>query len=135
MNKHFINITKNLNLKKCPVNSISLSVPEIIDTLKNHQSIKVIKVRSTTGDIFNFRKVSTDEVKKIILSLNSNKSSLSGSIPADILKLYCDTYLSYLTEVINQSIENSVFPDELKLAEVTPVYKKNDSCKKENTDL
>ena len=37
MNKHFINITKNLNLKKYPVNSISHTVPEIIDTLKNHQ--------------------------------------------------------------------------------------------------
>ena len=41
-------------------------------------------------------------------------------------------YLSHLTRIINSSIQNGCFPDELKAAEVTPIFKKNDDLDKEN---
>ena len=31
-----------------------------------------------------------------------------------------------MTDIINNSIRNGTFPDELKLAEVTPIFKKSD---------
>ena len=37
-----------------------------------------------------------------------------------------DTYLPTFTDVINSSIINVSFPEELKLAEVIPLFKKAD---------
>ena len=37
-----------------------------------------------------------------------------------------------MTQIINMSIDNNCYPDELKLAEVSPVFKKKDDLDKEN---
>ena len=55
-----------------------------------------------------------------------------GDIPADILKVTLDIHLSLITKIINLSFENACFPDDLKLAEVSPIFKKNDDLDKEN---
>ena len=71
-------------------------------------------------------------MKKIIKSLNTKKSALSSCIPVSILINSIDTYLSILTDIINDSIKNGVFPDELKLAEVISLFKKADPFYKSN---
>ena len=43
-----------------------------------------------------------------------------------------DTYLPIFTDIINSSITNCTFPKELKLAEVTPLFKKADPFNKVN---
>ena len=40
--------------------------------------------------------------------------------------------MKYLTNIINHSLKESTFPDELKQSEVMPVYKKLDPLQKEN---
>ena len=72
------------------------------------------------------------DVKKAILNLNAKKSSTSGSIPATILKQSLDNYLPYLTKSVNYTINEGEFPAELKHSEVIPLFKKEDSLKKEN---
>ena len=64
--------------------------------------------------------------------MDYNKSNFNGSIPANVLKDTCDTFIPYLTEIINNSFQTGNFPNELKLAEVTPVYKKKNHFNKEN---
>ena len=81
---------------------------------------------------FNFKEVSSNEVKKIIKSLNTKKSALSSCIPVSMLINSVDTYLPILTDITNDSIKNGVFPDELKLAEVIPLFKKDDPFDKSN---
>ena len=49
-----------------------------------------------------------------------------------MLKSTIDVHVSLLTKIINSSIRNGCFPDELKAAEVTPIFKKNDDLDKEN---
>ena len=49
-----------------------------------------------------------------------------------MLKSTIDVHASLLTKIINASIRNGCFPDELKAAEVTPIFKKNDDLDKEN---
>ena len=71
-------------------------------------------------------------MKKIIKSLNTKKSALSSCIPVSILINPIDTYLPILTDIINDSIKNGVFPGELKLAEVIPLFKKDDPFDKSN---
>ena len=64
----------------------------------------------------------------MILKLNCSKKT-SGSIPNKILKSSVGVICPCLTNLINFSIENSSFPDKLKLAEITPVPKTEDSQK------
>ena len=58
--------------------------------------------------------------------LDGSKATPVGDIPAEILKSIIDVHVSLLTKIINWSIQNGCFPDELKAAEVTPIFKKND---------
>ena len=76
--------------------------------------------------------VSMDEAKKIVLKLNSRKSSTYGAIPASILKQTTEVHLKYLTNIINHSLKESTMPDELKQSEVITLYKKLDLLQKEN---
>ena len=41
-----------------------------------------------------------------------------GGIPADVLKVTLDVYLSLIVKIINLPFENGCFPDDLRLTEV-----------------
>ena len=47
-------------------------------------------------------------------------------ISSELLKLVNDDISSCITLIINQSLTTGIFPDKLKIAKVTPVYKKCD---------
>ena len=84
---------------------------------------------------FSFQPVPEDLVREIILSLDACKATPVGNIPADILKSTVDIHLPFITKIINVSFQNDRFPGELKLAEVSPIFKKNDDLDKENYRL
>ena len=111
MNNYFINITKNLNLKPLNKNKVN------IDGFENHISIK--KIHETFPNIipqnFYFKEASKDHVRKKIRKLNVKKSSIYGSVLASILKQCVDAYLLYLTDLINYSLRESTFPEELNI--------------------
>ena len=69
-------------------------------------------------------------MKQVIKDLKSNKS-VGGDIPTNILK-ECNFTFSVLADCINTSFENGAFPDCLKEANVTPIFKKDDPLDKEN---
>ena len=66
------------------------------------------------------------QVKTIILSL---KNSIPGwdEIPAYLGKQCIDTFIRPLTCIINKSLHDGVFPSELKLARLVPIFKGGDS--------
>ena len=66
------------------------------------------------------------------MNLNSKKATCLVAIPAKILKQVCDSYLPIITKIINENITEGTFPSELKLAEVSPVFKKLEYINKEN---
>ena len=121
---YFINITNTLKLKKSPSKFQSLS--KLVTHYKDHLSIQKIKETFKIKEKFEFNEVSSEEVKKVIKSLNKKKAAISTYIPVKILIDSSDTYLPILTDIINNSIRNGTFPDELKLAEVIPIFKKAD---------
>ena len=49
-----------------------------------------------------------------------------------MLKSTIDVHISLLTKIINSSIRKECSPDELKAAEITPIFKKNDDLDNEN---
>ena len=54
--------------------------------------------------------------------------TLSNDIPTKISEIFTD----FLYNNFNSCLKSGMFPDELKLAEVVPVYKKNDKKDKSN---
>ena len=66
--------------------------------------------------------------------INSQKNSATGydDIPAIIAKRGIQQYTKPLTNLINKSIENGVFPDELKIAKVILIFKTGDKKEMSN---
>ena len=132
MNNYFINVTKTLNLKK----QLGLGRSGV-NEFENHISIKMIheKYPEILPESFKSQFLSNDEMKKEIENLDTKKSSTYGYIPGTILKPCVNAYLSHLTNSINYSIQYSNCPQDLKLSEVIPVFKKLDPLQKENYRL
>ena len=70
--------------------------------------------------------VTSEEISSIIRSLK-NSSAGWDSISAKVMKVIYQNYISVLTHVFNLSIEDVVFPRELKIARVIPLFK-SDNC-------
>ena len=58
------------------------------------------------------------------MELNKNEAT-SGNIPTKTLKTIARDICVPLNDCIHSAILNDVFPGELKLADVTPLYKKS----------
>ena len=90
----------------------------ILDTFKNHESVHKIKLANFHSySKLNFSKVTESEVRKEILNLSTKKATKNGDTPAKILKKSVDIYIKEITFIINDCIENEIFPDDLKLAD------------------
>ena len=70
-------------------------------------------------------------MKKVKI-LDTTKAPQQSDIPTKILKQNSDYFVEYLYENINQHISKSIFPSDLKLADVTLVYKKKSKKSKDN---
>lgn len=86
-----------------------------------------------TSEIFNLRKVTQDEVFKVIKSLKSKAIGADG-ISLDMLNLALDdSTLSAITTILNRSIESHTFPTTWQTAVVKPIPK--NSCPTTFKDL
>ena len=132
MNNYFTNITTHLKLKPTKIDP-NANLESIIDTFQNHESVQRIKLANFhSKSSLKFNNVSELDVKKEILNLSSKKATKKGHIPAKILKSSINIYLSELRILINNCLKEGVFPDDLKLADITPIFKKEDSLNIEN---
>ena len=88
------------------------------------QRIKLAKFHPY--NTLNFSKVTESEVRKEILNLSTKKATKNGDIPAKILKKSVDIYIKEIAFIISDCNEKGIFPDDLKLAHVSPIFKKED---------
>ena len=118
-NDYFGSIVENLNLEHLDEDSNSYSGFNHRNNVKdikkyiNYPYIKAIKKKYKNIKKFSFRPVTTDEVKKVIKDLKTNKS-VGGEIPIQILKESEFTF-QYLKNCINHSIETGIFPSKFKV--------------------
>ena len=108
---------------------------DILKKFVVHRSIDKIRKTYESNKKFSFQQVTKEHLQQVILSIDGSKATLVGDIPADMLKVTLDIHLSPITKIINLSFENECFLDDLKLAEVSPIFKKNDDLDKETIDL
>ena len=76
--------------------------------------------------------VTEDDLYKIVMNLNNNKSIGVEDIPTKIFKECFNQLKKTLLHIINISFSTGVFPEILKTAKVTPIYKKDDKLLSEN---
>ena len=132
MNNYFTNITTHLKIKPIKTDS-KANLESIIDTFHDHECVQRIKlVNFHSKSSLKFNSVSELHVKKEILNLSSKKATRICDIPAKILKYSINTYLSKLPILINNCLKKGVLPNDLKLADITLIFKKEDSLNKKN---
>ena len=70
-----------------------------------------------------FRQLTEDEVRKLIMSSKSTTCEMDP-IPTSLLKEHISILLPLIIKMVNLSLQTDIFPNEWKLALVTPLIKK-----------
>ena len=99
---------------------------------KYHPSIILINQKIGNQNKFSFEPVALSDVVKEINDINPNKSSSRDSIPPKMLKISSEVTANILQKLLNDSLETGMFPDSLKLADITLIFKKKDPLNKTN---
>ena len=134
-NEQFTNTFKKLNIPdiKLTNQSVNKSVINtepidcIIHTYDNHSTILKIREHIDQTEIFSFNKINITQMETEINLLNPNKAPGVDGISTNILKGTSDILKSPLTKLYNISVENRQFPHNLKFANVTPLFKKDNN--------
>ena len=140
INSFFKNASKNLGITENTYivdnsNDITDPVNKAIDKFKNHPSILLIQRKVANDSTFSFNEASLSDIEKELRSINPNKAHTFKNIPPKILKEsreYCSDISDILQKLFNKTLSHKEFPDELKLADVTPIFKKDDPNKSKN---
>ena len=67
-----------------------------------------------------------------LLKIDPKKATTGNRIPSKTLKLSADISADILQNLFNNMLSTGNFPDNMKLANISPVFKKKDPLKKEN---
>ena len=114
---------------------ITASTPKELAQLFNHYFASVFSPSTiivippddssqVTGPVLSDIELTTDEVLKSLKMLNVNKATGSDGIPARLLRETVDIITPSLPKLFNKSLQHAIIPDEWKVANVVPVYKK-----------
>ena len=127
-NDYFVNIASYLGLK---TSESSLPEDPEVDPHENHPSILRILESMSENKSFSFSEVTPEDIHGVMLKLNQDKS-VSGPFSTKLVKMVSDILSGPLSKLINLAFTSSEFPQSLKKARVTPVYKKEDKFLKKN---
>ena len=135
-NDFFSSIVSNLNIPQYEDQNVNLDniddpLEIIKEKYKNHPSIVAILDKKFDKS-FSFQPVSKEEIEKEILSLRDGKAVQQSDIPTKIVRMNVDIFSELLYFEVYKTIEFSTFPFCMKLADVTPVYKKGNRSVKDN---
>ena len=123
-NSYFTNITNTLNINFWKDKNSGIS------EFSTHPSILKINeyFSDDSNNIFDFQHVEPATVSKVIKNLKKG----TGEVPLKIAQLLSEPLCDIICDCINSCINNCNFPDELKWANVIPIFKKGDRASSEN---
>ena len=112
------------------VDKIKTICSKFPDKVQNIPQVQKPEIRSEMNV---FERASEDEIKKLILSSSSKSCDLDhvDPIPTSVLKNCLDIIITPITNIINISMETSIFPQNFKEAHVRPLLKKTSLPKNE----
>ena len=138
LNNFFSEVVTNLNLPQyhdptVNVDDIEDTVARTVEKYKNHPSIRLIKENyRNTNNTFHFENVPVKEIEKELKNLLSSKAARDTDIPTKVIKDNIDIFTPILLDEFNKSLALGIFPSSMKLANITPVFKKDDRTDKSN---
>ena len=103
-----------------------------VSRYSNHPSVVAINSTNSVHGTFSFSSVTSNEIYKLLMNMNTKKSTGYDNIPAKLLKIGAAPLAGILSHLLNMSIEQCLFPDELKFSDVAALYKKAKRMCKEN---
>ena len=115
-NKYFTDIGPNL-AEKIPTPSNKHFTDYLNRPCTNHMS---------------FTPITENDTLKIINELSNKTSTGIDGISTKMLKGIKHAIYKPITYLINQSLSSGIFPDKLKIAKITPIFKKDDNRQIEN---
>ena len=112
----------------CDMENLNNPVDIAIRKFENHPSVQAIKQKIFVNKDFHFSNIEASDVLKETTALNNKKNGPFGNIQTKLLKDVCDICAPALNDIWNNEvITQKCFPNNLKLADVTPVFKKEDA--------
>ena len=75
-------------------------------------------------------KTTQEEVLKVIRDWNTKKSCQTSDTPTKIIKLNSDILSNLIYNSFNYCIDKAKFPNDLKYADIVPIYKKSNMRKR-----
>ena len=120
-NTYFTNVTKGLKLRQVDESQ----------SFENEESCRLIR-ENYGGESFSFKSISKDDIIEAVKKLPSNKASISNNIPISIIKNFSTCYCEKLASIFNDCLKENKFPNLMKIAEISPVFKKLDNTSKDN---
>ena len=112
--------------------SISDPVMRAVVKYRAHPSIIAIKEKCNSSTRFNFSFVVKEDILKEIENLKAKKATQNTDISTKLSKENSEIFADFIFENLNDSLSQSVFPSALKLANITPVHKKDSKSKKDH---
>ena len=103
-------------------------VKKAIFKCKNHPSIILTK-NKIVPELFAFTEASVSDIEKELSNLNTKKASTFENITPKVLKVSIESCSEVLIKLFNNTILTSNFPDKLKVANGSPIFKKDDPQK------
>ena len=112
----------------CDMENLNNPVDIAIRKFENHPSVQAIKQNISVNKDFYFSNTEVSDILKETTALNNKKNGTFGNIPTKLLKEVSDICAPALNDIWNNEIiTQKCFPNNLKLADVTPVFKKEDA--------
>ena len=97
-------------------------INEILSYYADHESILAIKNKFPNLS-FKIREPTEDEIFNILKNLDIKKATGVDTIPPKLIRLSAEVLKTPFTNILKYYISNFIYPDKMKTARVTPVYK------------
>ena len=89
-------------------------------------------VKDNLTSEFCFKNLSKDKVKKYLHQIKTKKATGYDNIPPKLAQMCSDELSTAFTGMINDCFVNNIFPDDMKRAEIVPLFKKCNDMEKNN---
>ena len=103
--------------------------PQLITKFPNPKKHFKDFLTSPITNTLSFVPSNDTEIVNIIKNFGSGKSSGPNSIPTNLLKEFSYHFCIPIKIIVNKSLTEGSFPSLLKIANVCPIFKKNDRTK------
>ena len=136
MNNFFVSAVENLGIKPLIQNGVrnvtGNDIENIIDKYSAHPSILKIKEKVKNDVKFSFRDSTPIDMDRRIQKLNEKKANPREDIPTNIIKANSCLVSNHISLLYNKAKHDHKYPDSLKLADVSPIHKKEEKTLRTN---